>query len=173
MGEQIRKMRYQCVMEKQHGGAVKRGGCGRVAGIVAIVLVGIWVLGSFAVRFEDAETTRKLATEPALSTSVSDILDAYAANELAADDRFKDRVLEVSGKVGMIIDGFGDKPIISLETPEGGDKIDASLLPDERSRAAALAKGQDVIVRCARITASLTAPTLLDCRLPVSANQFM
>ncbi|MDP3550633.1 MAG: hypothetical protein Q8R81_09570 [Novosphingobium sp.] len=160
-------------MAKQQDESAKRGGCGKVAGIAVIVLAGVWVLGGIAQRFDDAETAGKLASEPAVQATVAEILTAYSANELAAKDRFDGKVLEVRGKAGMIIEGFGGKPIIALESADGSGTINAGLLPDERSRASALTKGQDVTVRCARITASLTDPTLLDCRLPVAANQFM
>lgn len=148
------------------------GGCGKAVVIGVSVLAAIWLLGGIAERSEDAEIGKRLATATAERLTVAQVLDAFAQNELAAQDRFLGRVVEVTGTVGQVTDGFDGAPLVMLGEASGGREMLASLMPDERTSAAGLAKGQDITLRCARISAKLTAPTLLDCRLPVPANQY-
>lgn len=148
------------------------GGCGKLVGLGVGLLAVAWAVGGALQRSDERETEHRLASQPAITVTVGEVLDAYAANEIAAKDRFDGRVLEVSGRIDMITDGFAGDPIVSIAEAKGDRSMVAGLLSDERQAAAMLVKGEMVTVRCAKINAKLTAPTLLDCRLPVPANQY-
>lgn len=147
-------------------------GCGKLVGLGVGLLAVAWVVGGALQKSDERQTVQRLASQPAVTVTVGEVLDAYAANEIAAKDRFEGRVLEVSGRIDMITDGLGGDPIVYIAEAKGDRSMVAGLLSDERQAAAMLVKGEMVTVRCAKINAKLTAPTLLDCRLPVPANQY-
>lgn len=74
------------------------------------------------------------------------IIDAYDANEIAADAKFKDKVLIVEGIVAKIeSSGFISGPTVILEDEYSG--LDCELVETETRQAARLEKGMKVRMR--------------------------
>lgn len=74
------------------------------------------------------------------------IIDAYDANEIAADAKFKDKVLIVEGIVAKIeSSGLISGPTVILEDEYSG--LDCELVETETRQAARLEKGMKVRIR--------------------------
>jgi 3-oxoacyl-ACP reductase-like protein len=88
--------------------------------------------------------------EPVIAIKASALWAAYEANEVKADDTFKDKKLEVSGKIETIGKDILGDPYITLGTGQefsiGG--VQAVFDRDASKQLAALNKGQAVKVRC-------------------------
>ena len=88
---------------------------------------------------------------PAASVKAGDLLNEYSANALAADGKYKGKVIQVSGKFGsvqkMVLVGY----VLQLVPEDSGD-LNASMiqcvLPEDAQAAAAqLQPGQKVTVQ--------------------------
>ncbi|MGE0327604.1 MAG: hypothetical protein AB7S68_35155 [Polyangiaceae bacterium] len=100
---------------------------------------------------------------PELTVSAQDLRSAYNANEAAADQKYKGKVLEVSGAITAIESDFSDNPVIRLYT---GDLMGASARGLSKAEAAKLAKDQRIIIICTGDGELVGSPQLKDCRLP-------
>lgn len=84
-----------------------------------------------------------------LPISAIDLVDAYVANEVAADQRFKDRYLEVSGDVDAIGKDIAETPYLILHGRlESARSVQASFSKADADRLAKVEKGQWVTVTC-------------------------
>lgn len=100
---------------------------------------------------------------PELQVSAQTLRADYEANEAAADQKYKGKVLEVSGAITAIESDFSDNPVIRLYT---GDLMGASARGLSKAEAAKLAKDQRIIVICTGDGELVGAPQLKDCRMP-------
>lgn len=66
-----------------------------------IVIICLFMLMAIASGQEEKEkeVEEKTKTEVAIPVKSSELYEAYQANEVAADQKYKDKVLEISGKV--------------------------------------------------------------------------
>ena len=80
------------------------------------------VEAEIAQTVEAAPTVRPeatMATTPKISiirVTAEELWQAYDANELAADQRYRDKVLEVTGTVSKVGRSYNDEPYIELDT---------------------------------------------------------
>ena len=75
----------------------------------------------------------------------SDLYAAYQANEIAADELYKGKLIEVSGTIRDIGNDLMDEPYITLA---GDDFIgDVQCFMSSKSEAAKFSKGQNVTVK--------------------------
>jgi hypothetical protein len=77
------------------------GGCGL-----------LWGLGRLADTRADLRTA-----EPAYRLSANELLGGYQANEVAADQRYKGRVIEVTGVVDKVGRDILDNPYLTMQSP--------------------------------------------------------
>jgi tRNA_anti-like len=105
---------------------------------------------------------------PAIDVKVSagDLFKAYEANEIAADQRFKDKLLEVTGKIDSIGKDILDTPYIALSTGGQFEILHVQAYFDEGalSQLANLSKGQSVTLHC-RCDGKMMNVMLKDCTL--------
>jgi len=88
------------------------------------------------------------SSEPAaISVSASELTSAYNANEVSADDKYKDKVLSVSGTVDSIGKDITDTPYVTLQA--SGDFLGVQCMFDDQYKGelAKLQKGQHVTLR--------------------------
>lgn len=95
-----------------------------------------------------SDTTERLG--PAVATvTVTELEAAYDANAIAADTRFKDKVITVSGVVTNIDKDIVGSPFVTL-----GTSVDdllgahATFARDATDQLSRLSKGQTVTVKC-------------------------
>lgn len=104
------------------------------------------------------------APEPAMAITADELYAAYDSNEVAADQRFKGRLVQVSGVVESVDSGISDEPIVSLAAGDYGiGSVYAYGL--ESNVAATLSKGQGVSLSCTANGELLGTPALRDCSL--------
>jgi len=80
-----------------------------------------------------------------LSVSASQLCTDYNANEVSADNKYKDKILEISGTVEEIRKDFVDNIIIELKGCEFLSNIDCYFSKDDNSTAQ-LSKGQKITI---------------------------
>lgn len=139
-----------------------------VLGIVALYAFGS--LTSCDGEDEPAQVESAAVTEdqrvcsyvPNEVVKIQTIADAYAANEAAAQLKFGDRCMLVSGIVDEVDLDMSDDPVIRL-TGEAFDQPTVRLLDEAKPQAANLTKGQEVNFLCAQVSEFVGTPTLKDC----------
>lgn len=87
----------------------------------------------------------------------------YDANEVSADNRYKNRSLAVSGIVDSIDKNAFNDVYVSLRSPNEFMPVHATLKSSQVSIAGNLTKGQQVVVNCTGGGRLVGTPILNDC----------
>lgn len=103
------------------------------------------------------------APEPALAVTAEKLFAAYQANEVAADNRYKGKALEVTGTVQSIEKSMFDSILVHLVTPNEFMPVYANMDNSMAEPAASLRKGQKIALLCEGAGAIGNAPQLTDC----------
>lgn len=156
-----------------------RKGHSTVARALAMVWVGIVIIGMARPKAPKGITAepspRPAATvqraverpapppEQAIRVSAIDLWDTYHANEVAADNQYKDRLLLVDGSVKSIDKDFMDNIVVRLRSRNEFMGTMAKVEDSEKSRAAALRKGQKVTLECRGGGMVMGSPSLRSC----------
>lgn len=96
----------------------------------------------------------------ALAVDARALHAAYSANEVAADQQYKGKLLRVSGTVEAIDSGIGDEPNVRLSAGDF-DSVLVKGLP--AATAASLAKDQQITVVCKGAGEIMGSPVLDEC----------
>jgi hypothetical protein len=88
----------------------------------------------------------------------------YKANEIAADNAYKGKMVEVTGVVDSIGKGLFDDPYITLKTGEVLVSIQCFLKPTEADKAAALTQGKQIAIR-GKVDGLLINVKVRDCEI--------
>jgi formylglycine-generating enzyme required for sulfatase activity len=87
--------------------------------------------------------------EPSLLVSVAELVDGYSKNEIAADEKYKGKVIEVSGVIGSIGKDITNSMFVILGT--GGNfsfrYVQCFFADSEEGKLARLSKGQLVTIK--------------------------
>lgn len=114
-------------------------------------------------------TTTEAATptETPMTVTADELLKSYKENELAGDQKYKDKLLIVTGKLDSIQSGIGDSPFILLKA--GGDmefnKPQAHFDKSQSADLAKLKKGTAIKIQCTGNGEIAGAPMLKDCKV--------
>ena len=140
-------------------------GCGLV--IVLLLIIGYLVSpNEQSADTGDSGTGDASTGQVTVHVSAVDLARAYDANEVAAQNEYGGRTLEVTGVVtGITLDLFSD-PVIQMSGVNQFLPVQASFDKSYSDRLSSLSKGQIVTVRCTTITEVISAPMLSDCTLP-------
>lgn len=98
----------------------------------------------------------------ALAVDARTLHAAYSANEVAADQQYKGKVLRVTGAIEAIDSGIGDEPVVRLSA---GDFASVHVKGLPAATAANLMKGQQLTVVCKGAGEVIGSPMLDDCAL--------
>jgi uncharacterized protein YecT (DUF1311 family) len=144
-----------------------------IAALCAVgVVILLAVIGSLshsgAPTSETATTDQSSPPEEVVTTKVSSqtLAAAYSANEVAAQKRYGNQTLDVTGVVEGIALDFTDSPVVRLNGVNPFLSVQASFDKSASDQLSALSKGQVVTVRCTSITEVISAPMLSGCTLP-------
>ena len=106
-------------------------------------------------------------TETPMTVTADELLKGYKENELAGDQKFKDKNLIVTGKIESIESGIADMPYIMLKA--GGDmefmKPQAHFNKEDTPVLAQLKKGQAIKLQCVGNGEVGGMPMLKDCKV--------
>lgn len=142
---------------------------------VAIAFVLLIILALiFGSDKQQETTTSPTATEttgesapaaPPVEVTANDLLKAYKDNEIAANNKFKDKSILVSATLKSIGADFSDKPLLTLQA--GGEfefnEPQATLAESDETKAASLSKGQKIKLLCIGNSEVAGTPMLKDC----------
>jgi hypothetical protein len=119
-----------------------------------------------ALRRDPEPAAGPVSSAPPAPVEVSsDRLQAdYAANEVAADQRYRGRVLRVTGAVRAIRQVF-NSPYLELWTTSEFNNVDAMFDRSWADRLARVKVGDHVAVRCVGAGMAISSPWLESCSL--------
>lgn len=93
----------------------------------------------------DRTTSTSESDEKPIAISSKDLTKTYEENELAANDKYKDKVLAVSGKIDNIAETFGNITV-SLQGHNAVVSVMCNFDETEKANVTKLKKGQQVIL---------------------------
>lgn len=133
------------------------------SGLLAVVLA----LAALVSACADAGEEGAEPLEPPLVVTAAQLLTAYAADELSADELYRGRVLAVSGHVVGLGRDLNDAAFVTLDPGEEAGAVGVQCLFDKRraSAVARLKKGQRLTV-VGRCDGKFGNVMLRECALP-------
>ncbi len=149
----------------------------KVVGFVVVAFVMLFICGKLAgtssTSTSSASATRggglsAVQTVAAVRTAAVEV-DArrlwqdYDSNEVAADNVYKGRILKVHGTVSSISKNFMEDIIVHLASQNQFMDTMAEMKKSEAGQAAALSKGQRVVLSCEGKGRIVGSPSLDDC----------
>jgi hypothetical protein len=93
----------------------------------------------------NSNSTKRSEESPIIKVSALQLYTDYDANEVSADNKYKGKILQVSGIVGEIRKDFTNNIIVELKVGDIFKKVDCRFGKDN-SETADLSKGQKVTV---------------------------
>ena len=148
---------------------IKRLLLGAGALFVVLMVIGAMTTGSSTTipgsSAPQASAEPVAQTTPDLQVSAVDLHEAYDANEIAADTRFKGKKILVTGTVESIDKNAFDQPYLSLASGNDFTAVHAELEDGSVQKAATLAKGLEVTLSCTGSGRLMGAAMLSDCTL--------
>lgn len=100
---------------------------------------------------------------PAVTVDAEKLWADYDANEVAADNTYKGKTLQVTGTIASIDKNFMNDMIIHLKAHDAFSTTMAELKSSEAGKAASLAKGARITVVCRGTGRTIGSPTLDRC----------
>lgn len=124
--------------------------------VIACVLVGgcMVAMGKSGnkVQQQGGDPQAQQAAEKPIAITAATLVAAYKANEVAADKKYKDRLLDVTGRVDSISKGIGGGIYITLDSGQQFDFRSVQAFPSDEyeNKAAKLNKGAKITIhgRC-------------------------
>lgn len=101
---------------------------------------------------------------PQIRVSALDLSNAYHANEVAADEKFKGKQILATGTIQSIDKDFKDGIVVRLRTDNKFMPVDADVDNSEVSIAAKLSIGGQISVRCIGGGMIIGRPRLKSCK---------
>lgn len=143
------------------GAPHKRGSA--FQGFLNVLIIGlVFVLVLVAVAASEDQKKQAVKTESAIEVTAVQLQKDYDANEVAADQTYRGRILRVSGKVSSINKNIADDPYVVLRTKDFAG-VHAHF--QSAGPLADLKKGEAISVRCRGDGFMVTSPMLRDCVL--------
>lgn len=159
----------------------KNLGCGQIVAVLFILTCAVCTIGlvtSDSKRTKAKTKTTQSASEKAaplkakavkkeivVKVSARKFFKDYQENEVMADEKYKDKTVEVLGKVQEVSKGLFDGINVSLRTSNQFMPINSSLKKEEKSTAAKLKKGRKVRLKCKGGIMVLGTPSLNECSI--------
>ena len=94
-----------------------------------------------------AERQREIASGPATAVGAADLLEQYLRNEVAADARYRHRVVEVSGPITQVHRQLNDEAFVDLGPRVGVRTIHCTFRRSEEPSLAQVNPGDTLTVR--------------------------
>ena len=115
-----------------------------------ILFIGLGALFCFTVGCSletDQETKEVKAMTPVYNLSADALYSEYEANQVAADNKYKGKIIIVTGKVQDIGLDIMDQPYIVIGGKGFLDGVQCMFSPSENNTVARISKGQMVTVK--------------------------
>jgi hypothetical protein len=131
-------------------------------GVIVIGLAG--ALYGLYLFYKAPESTHDQKTD--FTLTASKLAEEYDADELMANEKYLDKILEVSGKV-IEIQIEDSNPTITLETGNPLSNVTASFYPDEVPKLSNIRVGDEILIK-GKCTGKLMDVVLNYCILKVN-----
>lgn len=119
----------------------------KIRHILSIFAVTSFLIIAFGSDDEKTTETEILAYTPAISVSARELYADYEANGVAADEKYKGKVLRVTGVVNNIDRDVLDKIYVTLSGNDYYGDIQCFFAENHVQTAAQLSKGQTITVK--------------------------
>lgn len=129
---------------------------------IMLTLVAVMGLSACVPPPEDQESA---APKETVAVDSRELGRAYEANEVAAQQLYGNKRLEVTGTLESIELDFADDPVLSLPGINEFSNVRATFPKEATTQTSALTKGQSVTVVCDTISEVMGSPMLSDCTL--------
>ena len=137
-----------------------------IAAVVVITAAAAWWNNQNSAPNNSAPTIAD--TAPAIKTSALKILTDYHANEIAADEKYKNKTVQISGYIYSIEKDMLNKPFLTIGVGEADEAyfVHASFNNKYQPSLAKLQRGQKLIVKCTIDGLTLGDVQGEDCSIP-------
>lgn len=115
-----------------------------IASLVLLIVFGILAAGSIDT---DTDTRKVQSQAPSYTLSANQLYREYESNEVAADTKYKGKVVIVSGRIQDIGKDIMDDAYIVIGGKGFLDGVQCTFTKSEQSSVASLSKGQQVSVK--------------------------
>ncbi len=133
--------------------------------LVVVVGLGFVLWGGFRDSSGCGSSAPAAPTQIELPVSATEMLDDYAKNEVAGDQKYKGKKLQVTGKINRIDSGIGDSPVVHLGTGSEMEFKSVVVHDLDKSDAAKLRKGDSLTVVCTGDGEIIGSRVLGKCRI--------
>lgn len=139
---------------------------------VAVVLAALLACkgGSRSSPSDSAGSDDARPGEKPIAVTAAELYAAYHANEVAADEKYKGKLLGVVGLVISIDKDAFDNMIVRLDTKVPFQEVHATMKDSEKSKVAQLSKGQVGSFICRGGGMIVGSPVVDDCTVFQSAS---
>lgn len=117
--------------------------------------------------YDKLKSLSDAAPEPVetISVSAADLYNAFSDNEISANDKYKGKVVQVTGTVGSVDETWGS-PWVNLDADEWGITSVMCMFPkDAKSQLASLSSGQSITIQGTCDGMSLGSVSVMDCSI--------
>jgi hypothetical protein len=146
------------------------GGCAKVAivfGVLGILFVIIFfaMCGTAVKQAADQHVSQQadFAAQTALEVTAIQLYNDYHANEVAADSKYKDKKLAVTGTVNEIRVDIGGDPVVELNSGKPFQTVDAYFPKSAADNLTNLKKGDTATFTCRGGGMIIGDPQLRNC----------
>lgn len=127
-----------------------------------ILTAAIALLGLSACEASDPATTQNTSVAPTPVTAL-ELAKAYDDNEAAAQAKYGNKPLLVTGTVSAITLDFADNPVVQMKGVNEFSDLQLSLAEKAKAQAATVKKGDQMTLRCESVSEVIGSPMLSDC----------
>ena len=106
------------------------------------------------------------AQKEVYKTTAQQLYKDYEANEVAADEKMKGKLIEISGTVDSIDKDAFDNIVVHLKTGDAFSAAMVGMKDSEKQKAIALKKGAKITATCESSSRVMGSPALQKCVLP-------
>lgn len=140
---------------------------GLAIGVVVVGLIGFAVAGgnSSSPSQPEPPAPPPEAEAPPMNVSARALWEAYDANEVSADNKFKGKKLLVDGVIASIDKDLFDNILVRLVGGNRYSTVDATIREIDKAKAAELKKGQHISLTCMGDGKIVGSPMLKPCMI--------
>lgn len=112
-----------------------------------------------------SETTKKEQLDPEEKVSAETLIYVYAENEVAADDNYKNKIIEVTGVVSQVKKEGANRIIVVLRSSRAFGGVNCQLKNDYKEEAIDLKAGDNITIigKCSGLKSR--SPYLRNCSI--------
>jgi hypothetical protein len=120
---------------------------------------------NFEVDTQQSGTQIQNPQPEVININILELAKEYSANEVKTDEKYKNKLINISGNVNAISKDFTDSLVLELISDNPYLPANMSMEPSEKSKMMNLTKDEAVIVQCKKTSYIMNSPTGYNCIL--------